>query len=241
MTERAQSTTIGFVIIFGTVLLMVGLVSVSGFAALEDVRSDERVTNGVRSFEVLATNVEEVAVDEVPSRTTTIQVDGMSLSIGSKTTIEVHVPADGIRRTVETYPLVLDGGAGSKVVYTNGAVLRSDRGGQVMARPPRLLVTADYTRLHVIHTRPVAATSVGGQNTATVRTTRNGTSVEKAATSGDTVYVNVTTPRRVAWQRSLESQPQTSCTAVDSETVSCELTTDEIAVSVTTVDVHLDD
>lgn len=241
MTGRGQSTTIGFVIIFGTVLLLVGLVSVSGFAALEDVRNDERITNGIRSFEVLATNVDAVAGDEVPSRTTTIQVDGMSLSIGQKTTVEVHVPADGLRQTVETHPLVLDGGAGSQVVYANGAVIRSDRDGQVMARPPRLLVTADYARLHVIRTRPVAATSVGGQNTATVRTTGNGTSVEQTATSGDAVYVNVTTPRREAWQRALESNPQTSCTAVGSDTVSCELTTDETAVSVTTVDVRLDD
>ena len=241
MTGRGQSTTIGFVIIFGTVLLMVGLVSVSGFAALEDVRNDERVTNGVRSFEVLATNVDEVAGDGVPSRATTIQVDGLSLSTGPKTTFEVHVPADGVRQTVETAPLVLDGGAGSQVVYANGAVIRADRDGLVMARPPRLLVTPDYARLHVIRTRPVAATSVGGQNTATVRTTRNGTAVEETATSGDTVYFNVTSPRRAAWQRSLDSNPQTSCTAVDSDTVSCEITTDETAVSVTTVDVRLDD
>lgn len=241
MTGRGQSTTIGFVIIFGTVLLLVGLVSVGGFAALEDVRNDERVTNGVRSFEVLATNVDAVAAEGVPSRTTTIQVDGTSLSIGPESTVEVHVPADGVRRTVKTSPLVLDGGAGSRVVYANGAVIRSDRNGQVMARSPRLLVTADYARLHIIRTRPVAATSVGGQNTATVRTTRNGTAVEETATSGDTVYFNVTTPRRAAWQRSLESNPQTSCTAVGSDTVSCQITTDETAVSVTTVDVRLDD
>lgn len=241
MTERGQSTTIGFIIIFGTVLLMVGLVSVSGFAALEDVRNDERVTNGVRAFEVLATNVDEVAADEVPSRTTTIQIDGMSLSVGSKTTVEVHVPADGLRRTVETRPLVLDGGDGSKVVYASGAVIRSDRDGQVMARPPRLLVTAEYTRIHVLRTQPVASTSVGGQNTASVRTTRNGTAIEKTDTAGDAVYFNVTSPRSAAWQRYLDSQSQTNCTPVDSDTISCEITTDETAVSVTDVDVRLDD
>jgi hypothetical protein len=220
---------------------MVGLVSVSGFAALEDVRSEERVTNGVRSFEVLATNVDEVAADEVPSRTTTIQIDGTSLSVGSKTVVEIHIPAEGYRRTVETHPLVLSDGDGSQIVYENGAVIRSDRDGQVMARSPKPLVTADYARFEVIRTRPVATTSVGGQNTATVRTTRNGTDVETIETSGDTVYFNVTGSRQVAWQRSLESGSQTSCTAVGSDTVSCEIMTDETAVSVTSIDVRLDD
>ncbi|MDS0278412.1 hypothetical protein NDI85_11450 [Halomicroarcula sp. S1AR25-4] len=241
MTDRAQSTTVGFVVIFGTVLVMVGLVSVSGFAALEDVRDEERVTNGVRSFEVLATNVDDVAIEGVPSRTTTVKLDGVSLSVGPSVTFEVRVPADGFRKTVETRPLVLDAKSGTRVVYANGAVLREDRAGQVMARPPRPLVTADYARLHLVRTRPVAATSVGGQTTASVRTTANGTTVASTGTAGETVYLNVTSPRHEAWGRSLDSHPQVSCAPVGGETVSCVLTTDETTVSVTDVDVRLGD
>lgn len=241
MTDRAQSTTVGFVVIFGTVLVMVGLVSVSGFAALEDVRDEERVTNGVRSFEVLAANVDDVAGEGVPSRTTTVKLDGVSLSVGEDVTFEVHVPADGVRKTVETRPLVLDAKSGTRVVYANGAVIRADRDGQVMARPPRLLVTADYARLHVVRTRPVAATSVGGQTTASVRTTRNETTVAQTGTAGDTVYLNVTSPRHEAWGRYLDSRSQVSCTPAAGDTVSCVLTTDETTVAVTDVDVRLDD
>lgn len=241
MTDRAQSTTVGYVVIFGTVLVMVGLVSVTGFAALEDVRDEERVTNGVRSFEVLATNVDDVATDGVPSRTTTVKLDGVSVSVGPSVTFEVHVPSDGFRETVDTRPLVLDAKSGTQVIYANGAVLREDRDGGVMARPPRLLVTADYARLHVVRTRPVAATSVGGRTTASVRTTRNETTAATTGTAGDTVYVNVTSPRHEAWGRYLDSQPQTSCTSVGGNTVSCVLTTDETTVAVTDVDVRLDD
>ncbi|MFC7027963.1 hypothetical protein ACFQH8_11645 [Halomicroarcula sp. GCM10025710] len=72
MTDRGQSATVGFVVIFSMVLLMVALISVSGFATLDHVQDAERVNNGVRSFEILSDNVDDVVGDEVPSRTTTV-------------------------------------------------------------------------------------------------------------------------------------------------------------------------
>lgn len=239
MTDRGQSSAIGFVVIFGTILLMVGLVSVSGYSALGDVQDAERVNNGVRSFEVLSTNVDEVVSEGVPSRTTTVKLDGGHVATVDPVTVEVHVPADGYKQTVEVQPLVFDVGTSSQVLYENGAVIRADRDGQVMASNPNMVITSNYAVIPVVRTESVGPTSVGGQSRVSVRTTRNGTTVTSEQTAGQDVYLNVTSERATAWKRYLDQQPQTSCGPVIGNTVSCTLQTKEVTVSVTTVDVLL--
>lgn len=238
MIDRGQSTTIGFVVVFATVLVMVALVSVSGYSALQDVRDVERVDNGVRSFEVLSSNVDDVVSGGVPSRTTTVKLAGARLSTADPVTFEVHVPADGFRREVEVRPLVFDADTGTQVVYSNGAVIRANRDGQVVASGPKPLVSAEYAVISFVRTRP-AESSVGGHTSVSVRTTRNGTTVSRVDTAGDDVYLNVTTSRSEAWARYLDGQPNIDCTR-SGDTVTCTLTTDATTVSVTDVDVRLD-
>lgn len=238
--DRGQSTTIGFVVIFSMVLLMVALVSVSGYATLGHAQDAERVNNGVRAFEVLAVNAEDVVSEDVPSRTTTVKLDGGQLSAADTTTFEVDVGTD-FSHTVELAPIVLDpSGTGSRVVYENGAVVRADPDGQVMVSSPSVLVTADYTVLPVVRTVPVSSTAIGGQDTATIRTTRGETEVFRVDTAGDPVVVTVTGAQSEAWLRYFDGQPGTSCTRIDGATVECTLTTDELTLVVTDVEVRLD-
>ncbi|MFC7250313.1 hypothetical protein ACFQJ5_10750 [Halomicroarcula sp. GCM10025324] len=241
MTDRGQSATVGFVVIFSMVLLMVALISVSGFATLDHVQDAERVNNGVRSFEILSDNVDDVVGDEVPSRTTTVKLYNSQLSAAETTTIEVAVPADDFTHRFEVTPIVLDAGTGTEVVYENGAVIRSDPDGQVMVDSPTMLLTTDYTVIPVVRTTPVGSTSVAGQTSATVRTTHEGTTVLRTDTESDDVTLTVTSPRSEAWLRYLDAQPGTdTCNRVASDTVSCTLDTSEVTVSVTDIAVRFD-
>ncbi|MFC7019044.1 MULTISPECIES: DUF7289 family protein [Haloarcula] len=242
--DRGQSTTIGFVVIFSMVLLMVALISASGFATLDHVQDSERVNNGVRSFEILSDNVDDVVGDEVPSRTTTVKLYDSQLSAAGTTTIEIDVPADGFSHAFEVAPIVLDAGAGTDVVYENGAVIRSDPDGEVMVDEPAMLLTTDYTVLPVVRTETVSSTAVGGQSSATIRTTRAGTTVLRTDTESGGVYddvtLTVTSPRSEAWFRYLDAQSATDTCTRSGDTVTCTLTTSEVTVSVTDVDVRFD-
>lgn len=236
--SRAVSPAVGFVVVFATVLLSVGVVTAGGYAALDDARDTQRVDNGVRAFEVLASNTDAVVEDGAPSRTTTVGVDGSQVAVSDPITVEVHVPADGFQRTVTVRPVTYDTDT-ARVVYASGAVVRADPGGSVVVRPPRLVVTAEYAVVPVVRTYPVDTTAVGGADSARVRTTATGRTVGRTPTDGDTVYLNVTTPRSEAWYRHLDGQSRISCTR-SGATVSCTLDTDHVAVPVTEVAVDLE-
>lgn len=236
--SRAVSPALGFVVVFATVLLSVGVVTAGGYAALDDARETQRVDNGVRAFEVLATNTDAVVEDGAPSRATTVSVDGSQVVVADPVTVEVHVPADGFERTVTVRPITYDTDD-ARVAYTSGAVVRADRGGAVVVRPPQLVVTAESAVIPVVRTYPVDTVSAGGQGSVRVRTTATGTTVDRTATDGDTVYLNVTSPRSEAWYRYLDDQSRISCMRTGS-TVSCTVDTDHVAVPVTDVAVRLD-
>lgn len=244
MSHRGQSSTVGFVVIFSMVLVMVALVSVSGFATLGHVQDAERVNNGVRSFEILSANVDDVVRDGVPSRTTTVKLYGSQLAAAETTTVAIDVPADGFTHTFEVTPIVLDSRTGTDVVYENGAVVRADPDGQVMVDSPAMLLTTEYTVLPVVRTSGVGSTSVAGQRSATVRTTHAGTTVLRADTETAGVYddvtLTVTSPRSEAWFRYLDAQAATDACTRSGDTVTCTLTTSEVTVVVTDVEVRLD-
>lgn len=241
MTDRAQSQTLGFALVFALVLFVILTVSAAVYPAMEDARDRQNVEGVERGFDLLAGNVDDVVAGDARSRTTTLRLAGGSVSFGDPVTMTVAV-VGGESVTVETRPLVYRSGDGTELVYVGGAVLRDDGHGTVMVAEPRQFVVGDRAVLPLVRVSQGGGPgSVGSSATVTVGAVHNGSNVSVANRSaGDlTVRVTVDSPRAAAWNRSLDEGPFDCTLSGDSGTATCEASVQRVHVTVVDVDARL--
>lgn len=235
MRDRAVSEVIGFVLVFSLVLLTLSVVYVAGFGGLEDARGSERLNNAERAFDVFGDNVADIYGDGVPSRKTEIKLAEAQLSYGEPTTFNVTVEnvTDGggnlIIYEASTRPLVFSTGGPSKLVYENGAVIRSDRGGAILRRPPPLLIEQNRTIVnYVVLTKARGTTnSVGGEGTVLVRTVRRGQTmlVQERNNTNVRLRIETATERAAVWEQYVNERADWSGSDwEDGDNVPCETT-----------------
>lgn len=240
---RGQSEIIGFVLVFGMVMLTLGLVAATGYAGLEDARDFERANNAERGMGILAANVDDVA-EGAPSRATELKLDGAKLAVADPVSVTVSGervgdPTESFSYSTSVRPLVYDPGigTGTRVHYTSGAVLREEPHGAVMVRPPELVLTNEAAVVPLVRTTVPGNRSLGGTTTALVEANRGEERVVRSTTTAYELTLSVTTPRADAWYRYLAAHSATTCSR-SGDTVTCTLTADRIAVSVTDVRVR---
>lgn len=263
MRDRAVSDLIGFVLIFGMILSTVGVVYVYGIGGLEDARGAERVNNAERAFDVLQDNVADLVHRDAPSRATEVKLADADLRFGEQTTVTVTLANVGgtpfTRKSMD--PIVYRADGPTELVYVNGAVIRTDRGGGVMLRtPPTVFTSQRGNRIAVVpfvETRSEGdVTQVGGRSSVLIRSnavtrdllmqrtdpSADGVSeydVELEVTAGDD-------EQAIAWERHLESDVPTTWDTDNSGdvcarsgvTVTCTLTVDELYVPRTGIGVR---
>ena len=235
MRDRAVSDVLGFVLVFSLVVSTLGVVYVAGFGGLEDARDAERINNAERAFDVLGDNVADIYHDGVPSRKTEIKLADAQLALEAPTMITVTVEdiTDGSGNRIvyeaSTRPLVFSSGGSSEIVYENGAVIRTDRGGSILRQRPPMLIREDRTVVGYVVLSPAggASTSVGGDATVLVRTVRSGQSVLVRDQSDPKVTLTIETAseRAAVWERYVNERADWSGSDWDdSDNVPCETT-----------------
>ena len=184
MADRAVSDVLGFILIFSLIGLAVGIVSLTGFAGLNDRRDAEQVNNAERAFEILADNIEDLYRRSAPRRATEIELAGAQLSSAEPTRVEVNVTnlkkSDSPPNVKVLNPIRYSAPDGTTLVYENGAVIREDlNGGAVMKREPNMVFSnqggSKTAILPIISTSRAA--SIGGETTALIRTQSGGSAV----------------------------------------------------------------
>lgn len=243
MADRAQSEVLGFVVVFGIVVLAVGLVTATGYAGLEHTREAEQVDNAAVAFDVLAANADELVRSGAPSRSVEVKLADAQLSTADPVLVRVTATsvADPNRTAtfdIEPRPLVYDARTGTSIVYTSGAVLRADPGGTVMLREPSWRLSNERTVLAVVETRSSRPQYVGGSRRVHIRLVRSETPLLVAETTPYNVTIEVVSPRADAWERYLRAaHPDADCTRVDADTVRCAVTTERVHVVAVRTDV----
>lgn len=251
MTDRAQSEVLGYVFVFTLILLSIGTVYAMGFGELQDARHAEQMTNMERGFEVLSDNLRDLSRHGAPSRSTELALGGGTLGFGDTATISVNVTdtantshTNGFE--VATRPLVYEGGKGTAIAYTMGAVLRSDDGYGVMVSDPRWTLTDDRVVVPYVVTYPAGSDqSVGGDVTMLVGASRETHKLQGSfhPEAGGDARVNVTveSPRAAAWADYFDEQGLTRIDGPDDGDVTYQLVTDVVYVPRTDVSVRFED
>lgn len=238
--DRAVSDALGFVFVFGIIIVTVGVVYVGGFNSIDNARQYERMNNAERAFEVFADNVEDITQRGAPSRATEIKLDEAALEGGSVQSITVNVTRhdtgtnDGWRfnRTITTeyQPVVYESqtDTSNRMVYALGGTFRASSGGTVMSEEPAWILDEDRVIVPVIQTVHEDDKDVVGSKTVLVRTEQSTERVlvDNTTHSSD-VYINVTSPRAAAWANYMEAQSSSVSCATRSgtwgESAECEL------------------
>lgn len=240
----------GFVLVFALITGTIGLVFATGLDGLASAQHEEQVRNAERAFDVLADNVEGISAGDSPSRATELKLAGGSISTGDSVSIVIRAENqsdsnDNVTYSIAPEPIVFADGEGTRIVYTSGAVLRSESGNAVMVRDPNWIVRTDRTVLPLVNTGG-SGSGIAGDGPVLVITQRASKTLGEplVAGSGTTVRVNVTvtSPRIEAWNRYLRDQ---GFVAVDSDpdgdNVTYRFDTDALYVPRTTVEVSFDE
>jgi hypothetical protein len=239
--NRAQSETIGFILVFALITVSTGIVYVAGFSTLDDARTAENVNNMERGFDVLADNVGTVARGDAPSRATELRLGGGDLALGETVNVTVTTNVSAVPISIRTRPIVyrLDG---TDIVYSAGAVFRTDRGGTVVRSGPGVVASDRQVVLPLTDVDAGAgSTAVGGDGTVLIRTKRKGPPTARSFATNETdvsMTVTVDSPRAEAWQRLFRSRGFDSCIENSPTNVSCTVETGELHVSWTTTTVE---
>ena len=170
MTDRAVSDTLGFVFVFAIIISTVGLTLGLGLSGLEDTRDAERLTNAERAFDVLADNFDRLVDSGAPSRATEVKLSDSQVSLVDPITVTVSADGSAIYGA-ETQPVEYQSDGGEKLMYVNGAIVRSGAGGAIILREPGFVFGPERTLVPVVEVGLAdgSSTGVGGSTTVLVR------------------------------------------------------------------------
>lgn len=219
MSERAVSEVVSYVLVFALIVSAVGIISVSGFASLQDTRNAEQVANAERAYDVMANNIADIYRRGAPGRATEINLGDARISTADNITMSVEVSDDDgssweSAGSWPIRPIVYTGDEERELVYEAGAVFRTSRDGGIRIRDPPFVVQEDQVLISVVGINRPNAQSLSG-STVLVRA-RQGqpdqepspTTMEYANSSDSITDVRVTieeTPRFELWRTYFEN------------------------------------
>ena len=155
-SNRAVSDVVAFVLVFSIIIASVGVVTVFGFGALDDLQEGEQNANAERAMAAMAVGMEDVLKHRSPRRQLSMNPQGKSLIVAdasrSSVTISVDIAGGGTVTESATGALVYAPEANTELGYEAGAVFRRQRDQVTMVRAP--LTRCDTDDDHASVTMP---------------------------------------------------------------------------------------
>lgn len=240
MPDRGQTETLGFALIFALMISSVVITFTAGYAGLQDVRDIERTNNAERAFEVFADNIGDITHNNAPSRATEMKLSDARVAFEEPIRIRVADPDDSFNQSYTATPIVYATDDPGRVTYEQGAVLRTRHSSGRVVEESSLVLNENRTLIPIIRTRQVSDTkaSVGGDVTVLIRAIHvNSKVIHVNDSTGNKVWLNITSPRATAWNDYLDDFSDVSCSNAATKT-SCSVTTDRVHVTVVRIDVE---
>ena len=133
--EEAVSEVIGFIFIFGIVILSMSTIYVLGFPALQKSMDDTVFESTEQNFIVLQSYMKMVGFDQVPMQSLKIRLQGATLSVTQKSNLTIEY--DGKTLTYVTGEIEYTKND-NYLTYENGGVWKRYPEGSLMVSTPRI-------------------------------------------------------------------------------------------------------
>lgn len=177
--EEAVSEVIGFIYIFGIVILSMSLIFVMGYPVLQSSMDQSIFESTTQSFIVLQSNIKMVGFDQVPVKTMKMQLNGATLSVIRNSNITISNES-GVLYKGEAGGIEYQKNDKS-LIFENGGVWKKYPEGTITVSNPRIYTGTDkttginYTTIGIVSVN--GESSTGGQGIALINMAYNDSSL----------------------------------------------------------------
>ncbi len=213
--NRGVSDLLGFVMIFGIMIVSVGLIAVVGFGTVGSVGEGEQLASAEVSMTELADQMAGIADHEAPVRSTEARIHGATIRMinGPTMTIEANrTVGDDWNDTVELGGVEYRLGDRA-ITVAGGSVIRTDGDSSVMLREPPFFGGNDRLRLNLLRVEEMAIDApLQASSTVQIRTHHHRTQLLEPTNRSHltdveslSIEIGGDDPVAAAWRSYLES------------------------------------
>ena len=221
-SDRAVSEVIGYILIFGIVMLSIGMIYAVGFPVLRSSTDATQFKSIEQGFLILQTDLFKVALDQAPVRTTKLgTAEGGSLrSDPDACSLTIEITHGGTRdnHTIAMGNVEFNSRVGS-VACENGAVVVKYQSGSVMLSNPRMFNSTDQGDIlfSLVKINDSFSSLGGGIAQVTISNPRFNESIFNTPAVYEDGYLNIKVESEYAdaWERFISDEFDTTFGADD--------------------------
>jgi hypothetical protein len=178
--EAAVSEVIGFIYIFGIVILSMSLIYILGYPALQSSMDASIFESSEQSFIVLQSDMKMVAFDQVPVKNLKIQLQGATLSVTHNSNITIEYSNGASNETLINASGEIEFQKNDRALtYENGGVWKRYPDGRIMVSSPRMYASANEPNITTVGVVSIKGTSsTGGRGIAVLNMRYNASAIE---------------------------------------------------------------
>ena len=215
--EEAVSEVIGFIYIFGIVILSMSIIFVFGYPMLQSSMDQSIFESTTQSFIVLQSDMKMVGFDQVPVKTMKMQLNGATLSVtrNSNITIDINgIPQSDVSGEIGDIEYLKND---KSITFENGGVWKKYPDGTIMVSNPRIYMGNDkntnYTTIGIISVN--GESSTGGEGIAILNMKYNNSSLYESDNPVN-VSISINSSYKSDWEKYLESIGFSAAISTDS-------------------------
>lgn len=133
-SARGVSDVVSFTLVFATIILTIGVVTVAGIGTLDDVQAGIETNVAEETMLNYADSLSDHRTDSVPRRSSTIKLQGHNLELDTGASVKINTSTSN--ETLTTGALVRTTDTDARLVYQSGGLFRVQDGGSVVVRQP---------------------------------------------------------------------------------------------------------
>jgi hypothetical protein len=146
--DTAVSETLGYILLFGIALTAIAIILLVGNSIIASEKSKDNFQSIVQSFNILQSNMKQVALDGTPVKTTIIHMQGGTMAINTDAA-RLKVDYNSLHYNNSTGQIIFtkEDDLMNNVSIENGGVWEANDGYSFTVAPPRMYVTPQTNTL----------------------------------------------------------------------------------------------
>ena len=146
--ETAVSEVVGFILIFGMVILAIGIIYAFGYPMLQSNMETSVFESSEQSFIVIQSNMKAVAFEQSPVKTVKMKLQTAALAYSNESSIQLDYNNTTIKKPLGRIEYIQDE---RKIVYESGGVFkRYYQNNQVLVANPHIFSTTAASGENVV-------------------------------------------------------------------------------------------
>lgn len=236
-SETAVSEALGFILTLGILLIASGIVYLGGYSILQDSKDASHFQEMEESFMLLGQNMNEVAYERAPIRTTELKIVQGSMSTQHDSYMQVVVNDTSYTYYMGSVEYYLDD---QVIAYENGGIWIKYKNDNTAMRSKPNINHANITIIPIVEL--LGSYSKGGKGTVRIRASHSDSStIHFINSTGYNATIIITSNYYKGWESYLEDDVGAKDIVVDdsNRTVTANLTTSYIYIDANRLDMEI--